>query len=301
MSFDDLPAQPPINPEADRYAAECLTLSRRAAESVRCELDIAYGSDYWQKLDVYLPRHRDIRDVPVLLFMHGGGWTHGLKEWCGFMAPALVDLPAIFISVSYRLLPQVAFPAPALDCIAALKWAHGRIADYGGSPRRFFVGGHSAGGQIAALMALRDDWLAEAGLPRDVVQACFCISTTFNRRMVNPDAAPDHVPKESFFEIAPESPLAFAERAHVPFLITWGDREHERLARTGRQMVQALERARCSVEWHALPDEDHFDTHLKTRDVGYLWTRRARHWMARSDLAAEKQVADEIGGAMPAR
>ncbi|MCW5770939.1 MAG: alpha/beta hydrolase [Rhodospirillaceae bacterium] len=278
MSFDDLPAQAPINSNADAYAAECLRLSRAAATG-RCALDVRYGEDYWQKLDIYLPSAGGA-DLPVLLFMHGGGWTHGYKEWCGFMAPALVDLPAILVSVSYRLIPAVSYPAPAKDCVAALKWVYDNIGDRGGARDRLFVGGHSAGGQIAALMALHGDWLAEAGLPADVVKGVFCISTTFNRRMVNPAAAPDHVPKEPFTATAPDSPLALAERARTPFLITWGGKEDERLERTGRQMIAALERAGCPVESRVFPEDDHFSIHLNTARRDDWWTQRVREMMS---------------------
>ena len=73
-----------------------------------------------------------------------------------------------------------------MDCVAALRWIAEHIAEYGGSPHRLFVGGHSAGGQIAALMALRKDWLAQGGLPMDAIKGCFCLATTHNRRMINP-------------------------------------------------------------------------------------------------------------------
>jgi acetyl esterase/lipase len=280
MSFDDLPPQSPINENADRYAAECLARSRAVAAASRVVLDVPYGEDYWQKLDLYLPDDRTAKDLPVLLFLHGGGWTHGYKEWCGFMAPALVTLPAIFISVSYRLLPQVAYPAPAEDALEALRWVTHNIAAFGGSPDRLFVGGHSAGGQIAALLTLRQDWLRRAGLAADIVKGCFCISATFNRRMVSPEVAPDHVQPEPFTAIAPESPLAVIGNCATPFFITWGGREHERLERSGRQMIAALEAVGCPVQSQVFPDADHFAIHLDTGTPGNPWSQIVRAWMS---------------------
>jgi len=157
MAFDTLAPQPPINPNADVYAAEALRLSRAAADATRCELDLAFGSDPAQALDLYLPADAAARDLPVLMLMHGGGWTHGYKEWMGLNAPPLVTLPAIVASVSYRLKPAHPYPAALDDCIAALAWLHANVARFGGSPRRIFVGGHSAGGQLASLVALCRD------------------------------------------------------------------------------------------------------------------------------------------------
>jgi alpha/beta hydrolase fold len=129
MSLDDLPTQPPLNPQADRYGLECLARSREALQLTRSSLDIAYGPSYWQKLDVFGPLDGGHRDLPVLVFFHGGGWTHGYKEWCGFMAPAIMAFPALFVSVSYRLLPEVDFPAPMEDGLAAFRWVYDHIAD----------------------------------------------------------------------------------------------------------------------------------------------------------------------------
>jgi acetyl esterase/lipase len=282
MSLDDLPNQPPLNPQADRYGLECLARSREALRLTRSSLDIAYGSSYWQRLDVFGPLDGDHRDLPVLVFFHGGGWTHGYKEWCGFMAPTIVAFPALFVSVSYRLLPEVDFPAPMEDGLAAFKWVYDHIADHGGSRKRLFVGGHSAGGQIASLLAVRKDWRATAGLPADSVKGCFCISTTFNRRVVNEAAAPHLVTKEHPDEVSPDSSLAYAAGADVPFYITWGGQELERYDRFSRAMVEALRQAGCPVEWHRFDECNHFDIHLNTGDPDNLWTRTLKSWLERT-------------------
>jgi arylformamidase len=268
-----------MSPAAERYAEECLKLSADAAKHVRVLRDIAYGTDPRQRMDIFLPQQTCLHDLPVLLFMHGGGWTHGTKDWCGFTAPPIVQLPAIWVSVGYRLIPAVSFPAPVTDCIAALRWIFDHIAEHGGSPSRLFVGGHSAGGQIAALMTLREDWLVQGGLSTDVIKGCFCLATTFNRRMIRPDVAPDHVQHDPPTAIAPDSPLALAGGATVPFFIAWGGRDDERLDRTGRQMIDALTATGCNVQSLVLPDEDHFSSHLNTQRADNPWVRQVSRLM----------------------
>ncbi len=134
MPFADLPTQSPMSPEAERYAAWCREASSKALANTRHVLDIAYGTDYWQKMDLYLP-HESEAGLPTLFFMHGGYWTHGYKEWLGFMAPAFVSLPAIFISVSYRLAPAAPYPAALADPSARLVPT---IETYGGDPHRLY-------------------------------------------------------------------------------------------------------------------------------------------------------------------
>ena len=182
--------------------------------------------------------------------------------------------------MGYRLIPTVSFPAPVLDCIAALRWIAEHIAEHGGSPHRLFVGGHSAGGQIAALMALRKDWLAQGGLPMDAIKGCFCLATTHNRRMINPAIAPDHVQPEPPDAIASDSPLAMAAGATVPFFIAWGGLDDERLERTGRQMIAALTSTGCEVRSLVLPDCDHFSVHLNTQHGDDPWVRQVCMLMA---------------------
>ena len=118
-----------MSPAAERYAEECLKLSADAATHVRVLRNIAYGGDPRQRMDIFLPLDADLRALPVLLFMHGGAWTHGTKDWCGFMAPPIALLPAIFVSVGYRLIPHVSFPEPVMDCIEALRWMSDHIAE----------------------------------------------------------------------------------------------------------------------------------------------------------------------------
>ncbi len=274
-----------MSPAAESYAQECLSLSAEAANRLRVLRDIAYGTDPRQCMDIFLPQQPDLHDLPVLLFMHGGAWTHGTKDWCGFMAPPLVQLPAIFVSVGYRLIPAVPFPISVMDCIAALRWIADHIAEHGGSPHRLFVGGHSAGGQIAALMALHKDWLAQGGVSTDAIKGCFCLATTHNRRMINPSIAPDHVQPGPPTATAPDSPLALAAGATVPFFIAWGGRDDERLERTGRQMIAALTATGCRVQSLVLPECDHFSIHLNTRSGDDPWVRQVRTLMGPAELS----------------
>ncbi|MGH7004810.1 MAG: hypothetical protein ACREIP_12755, partial [Alphaproteobacteria bacterium] len=93
--------QPPIYPaEAEAYGQRALELSREAAARVPHALDIPYGADYWQRIDIYMPVAPAPVPLPVLLFAHGGAWTHGYKEWIGLMAPTITAFPAILVSVS---------------------------------------------------------------------------------------------------------------------------------------------------------------------------------------------------------
>lgn len=278
MTLSDLPPQPPMSPEAENYAAFCLEETAKAQAQTRHVLDIPYGTDYWQKIDLYLPDDAPTHGMPTLLFMHGGYWTHGYKEWLGFMAPAFVSLPALFISVSYRLSPQVKHPAALEDCLAALAWAYEHAQAYGGDPQRLCVGGHSAGGHLAALMALQPQLLTARGLPADLITACFPVSGVYD---LEGDLPQDRL--QAF--LAPSasrtqaSPLHYVHGNHTPFLLAIGERDYPVLYEQAYAMAAALRQEQGEVEFLEIAAADHFHISMQGGDPERLWVQRVRDWM----------------------
>jgi acetyl esterase/lipase len=147
--------------------------------------DIAYfdgdGADpVRHRLDLYLPK--GVKDVPVLLFLHGGGWSRGDKSYWG-MATSFCTLCAkhgiAAASANYRLSPSVKHPGHVEDAARAFAWLHENIAKYGGRPDRLFVSGHSAGGHLTALLATDPDYLKTHDLSPRHIKAAIPISGVF--------------------------------------------------------------------------------------------------------------------------
>ncbi|KRB92934.1 MULTISPECIES: alpha/beta hydrolase [unclassified Sphingomonas] len=96
------------------------------------------------------------KTLPVILFLHGGGWMAGdidlLDGPCRSLANAT---GALVISAAYRLAPENPFPAAPDDAFAALQWVQAHCNEYGGDPTRLAVAGESGGGTLAATTALR--------------------------------------------------------------------------------------------------------------------------------------------------
>ncbi len=126
---------------------------KEAWAGVRILRDIAYGSDPLQRLDVYTPEGAKGRRLPVLLFVHGGGFTRGDKH--GAFYPDNITLWAakngmVGVNIDYRLAPKDPWPAGVKDLAAAIAWTHAHIARYGGDPDRIVLFGHSAGANHVA-------------------------------------------------------------------------------------------------------------------------------------------------------
>jgi arylformamidase len=259
--------------QADEYGRTALQRGREALAQVTATQDIAFGDDYWQKLDVFAPI-KGGENLPVLLFFHGGGSTHGYKEWCSFMAPAVTQTPAIFVSASYRLIPHADYDGLMADARSALAWVHQNIAKHGGDPDRIWVGGHSAGGQISAILTLDPSDDPKAGQ----VQGCFPISGTFGKDTVIPKNAAGAVIRT----VPIIAPLSLVKQKTGPFYITWGDQEDEKIQRWGREMAAALEAVGTEAEAVAYPGEDHFTIHLNTGNPQDAWTSIVRNWMTKT-------------------
>jgi acetyl esterase/lipase len=284
VAFDDLPEQPAIFPrEAEVYAQRALELSREAAS--RCDVvwDVPYGPDYYQRVDIYRPV-KPAAELPVLVFAHGGAWTNGYKEWMGLMGPAITDFPALFVSVSHRLAPEHRYPAPFDDCLAALGWVQRNIADYGGDPRRLYVGGHSSGGHLYALATLRRDARRAAGMGDDAIRACFPVSTRFSMVFDHPAPGTTEYRHQTMLFAAgenavPASPLHQIDGNTVPFLIAWGARDLPAIIENGEKMFEALLAAGTRVEKLVIDGLDHFEMALELGNPANRWVRAVRGWM----------------------
>ena len=123
-------------------------------------------------LDVYSPKKLapNAAGYPVVLFIHGGNWNSGNKDFYSFVGRRLAKQGVVAVLLNYRLAPAVLVPEQAADCARALAWTVQHIKEYGGDPARIFVMGHSAGGGLAALLATDDALLARHGLPQNPVR-----------------------------------------------------------------------------------------------------------------------------------
>jgi acetyl esterase/lipase len=291
MSFDDLKPQPPrdasnsrVPGPANEYGEQALARSREAAAQCRTVTDIAFGPDYYQKLDIYLPDNETNRDLPVLLYFHGGAWQHGYKEWNGFVAPVIVDLPAIFISASYRLVPEVNFPAPLDDAMTALDWVWRNIAEYGGDPNRIFAGGWSVGGTLASLVTLRRDLYAQFGLPDGLIKACFAASGGYrykhdvlapgNSGKTYGDLMYEHPEDELLAE-----PLHYVKGNRTPFYISWAANDFAHVMQSSQDMANALKAEGSAVESDQFDGVDHYKFNLAHGDPDDKWIKTVCSWM----------------------
>ena len=145
-------------------------LSEARAENVKRDIPYANPAAERQVLDVYSPR--DAKNLPVVFWIHGGGWQAGDKKDVQMKPQVFVDKGFVFVSTNYRLLPSVDMGTIVRDIAKSIHWVHEHIAEHGGDPKRLFIMGHSAGAQLAALICTDDRYLKAEGLSLAITQGC---------------------------------------------------------------------------------------------------------------------------------
>jgi acetyl esterase/lipase len=113
-------------------------------------------------LDVYAPK--DARNLPVMIYIHGGGWRTGDKKAAGTKPAYFTERGFVFVSLNYRLVPSVDILTQLQDSANAIGWVKKNIAQHGGDPSRLHLIGHSAGAHHVAILATNQRFLQEAGV-----------------------------------------------------------------------------------------------------------------------------------------
>ncbi|RNL79535.1 alpha/beta hydrolase [Nocardioides marmorisolisilvae] len=139
-----------------RDLARPFTMAKPDVEVIR---DINYRDGGSRaRLDIYRPKGVDLGDAPVLVQVHGGGWTIGDKSQQGLiLMNRLAQRGWVCVALNYRLAPKHPFPAQIIDVKKAIAWTKENIASYGGDPSYVVITGGSAGGHLSSLAALTPD------------------------------------------------------------------------------------------------------------------------------------------------
>src|SRR5215813_1620273 len=156
----------------------------RAADGVDVRTNLTYysgeGADkYRHRLDLYLPKGK--RDVPVMMFVHGGGFTVGIKDQYAFVGQVFAANGIATAVISYRLSPKTSYPGHVQDVARAFAWLRAHVAEYGGKSDRIFVAGHSAGATLVAMLGSDPAYLREVGESLDHIAGVIPISGSFTQ------------------------------------------------------------------------------------------------------------------------
>jgi arylformamidase len=137
---------------------------------------IAYGSSTDQTYDVW-PAQAGSGPAPLVMFVHGGGWTNGSKDSASgpYKAGHYPSGGYVYASINYRLVPSVTVEDEARDVAAALKSLLDHADELGIDPGRVVIMGHSAGAHLVALVGTDESYLAGVGLSESSLRGVIAI------------------------------------------------------------------------------------------------------------------------------
>lgn len=251
----------------------CLSIGMSLARGGEAKKNIPYAEAPHARhvLDIYAPA--DAKALPVVFWIHGGGWQTGDKSDVQIKPQVFNDRGFVFVSPNYRLWPQVEMGDLIRDVAKALGWVHKNIAQHGGDPQRIFVMGHSAGAQLAALLCIDHRYLAAEGVPADVLKGCVpvdgdtydipaIITTAELRARVHELPLPEQGHRVKFGN-DPKKHLDFSAVTHVasgkkipPFLILHVA-GHPDVSAQARRLAMVLEKAQVPVRVFGAPETTH--------------------------------------------
>ncbi len=159
-----------LAPLTSTLAQSQTSASTQTKLNVKRDIPYAGPADPRQKVDIYAPE--GARKLPVVFWIHGGGWQTGDRTNVQVKPQAFVDKGFVFVSTSYRLLTNVEMGTIFRDIARSVRWVHEHIAEHGGDPNRILVMGHSAGAQLAALICIDDRYLKAEGLSLAIIKGC---------------------------------------------------------------------------------------------------------------------------------
>lgn len=284
-AFGDTPStgvEPAIGSKAvleDRYPERRIAFS----DGVSGLPDLTYSTVSGFRpltLDLYLPAAHASGGAPVIIYVHGGGWTSGhtrhsgaFENWPGVLA-SLAGRGYVVASLNYRLSGEAPFPAAEQDVKSAVRWLRTNAGRFGIDKRRIGIWGGSAGGQLAALagtscgVQVLEPPAADAKAPieSDCVQAVVAWYGVFDfAPLASNVTAPTPVARYLGCEkgactpdqIALASPIRHIDRSDPPFLLIHGALDKTVLLSQSERFHAALQAGAVKSQLIVLPDVDH--------------------------------------------
>jgi acetyl esterase/lipase len=235
------------------------------------------------KLDLYLPRGQ--KDCPVIVFVHGGAWLCGDKNFfgCGTaIGRCFARQGVVAVMPSYRLSPAVKHPDHVKDVARAFAWTYQNIRKYGGSPGQIFLCGHSAGGHLVSLLATDPKYLKAEGLKSTLIKGVISVSGVYQIPHLDLSLTQGEPPAKNSSALATildqfevqinplslvfgsdtkvlkdASPLNHVKPGLPPFLLINAANDLLLLPEMAHDFATALKKAGCEVQTLTVGQRDH--------------------------------------------
>ncbi len=266
--------------QAGQFSQSCTMGLVRMAERKQARATIptggteySYGDHPKQALDFY-PASDPAKRPPLVIFIHGGGWTVGdKKSGTGDKAKYFTAHGYAFASLGYRLVPDADPAGQATDIAAAVAYLRGRAKELAFDPDRIIISGHSAGAHLAALVSSDERYFKAAGVPLSAIRgtvlldgAGYDVATQMNdnggpllAKLYTGAFGTDPANQKRL------SPITYAKSPNVGHWLMIHDAKRKDATSQTRDFAAALDKAGDETRILAVPNSSHLEIN---HDVG---------------------------------
>lgn len=241
----------------DNYLLEYTRRSEHTRASHRSRLNICYGEEAGEKLDLFFPA--EVRaPCPIHLFVHGGYWRMFSKEDFSFVADTVVAAGGIAAIVDYDLMPAVRLHAIIAQVRRAAEWLVANAAGFGGDAKRFTVSGHSAGAHLCCSLLDTDAPVRPQGaVLLSGIYDLAPLQTSFLKPLV--DLTDD--------EVARFSPVSYSYRPESQIRLMVGEQETMPFHTQADAMLSRFISQGAKASFDVLADTNHMSIVLDLGDA----------------------------------
>ena len=256
-----------IGDRYDAFSAERSRASLAARERLSPRLDVAYGANPRQRLDIFLPPAAT--PAPVAVFVHGGFWRAGDKSNFSYLAEGLRSLSAAVVIVGYPLCPAASLDEVVGSMRSALRWIVARAHEFGGDPRRLWLFGHSAGAHLVAMCCCGSG--AEGGWSSPSIEGAVMLSGMYDLEPLRLCYINAQIRLDAG-QVARLSPARLWAMVAGPMIIAVGDEETAEFHRQASEFAAAMASQGVRAELIVVPSANHYTVvrQLATRGSALL-------------------------------
>ena len=242
-------------PDLEPYIESDKKSNDQARNKLQHILDLKYGPMCDETLDIY---PSDNPEAPVFVFIHGGYWWSMSSQNFSLITLGLVSNGFTVVLPNYSLCPSVSITEISHQIKASIVWVYHNISKYNGNPERIFVGGHSAGGQQAAIL-LSTDWETDYSIPNTVIKGGIPISGIFDLTPLYYSWLQPTIMLNQYV-ISTQSPQFQIPDNAPPILISVGEEESKEFIRQSKMYHDSWTEKGLESDLYIQPQRNHFTT-----------------------------------------